>query len=110
MSSETRIPLKTWLAAIWFVTSQKHGANALGLKRVLGSSGSYQTAWTWLHKLQTRDGASWARAGLHGRVEVDETLVEAAKKAVSVAVKQERKKMWSSPSNYTNRRDPDACA
>ncbi len=34
MFERTRIPLKTWFAAIWFVTSQKHGANALGLKRV----------------------------------------------------------------------------
>ena len=43
----TRISLRTWFAAMWFVTSQKDGASALGLKRVLGF-GSYQTAWTWL--------------------------------------------------------------
>ena len=42
--------LRTWFLAIWFVTSQKHGASALGLKTVLGL-GSYDTAWTWLHKL-----------------------------------------------------------
>jgi hypothetical protein len=45
------MPLRIWFAAIWFVTSQKDGASALGLKRVLGL-GSYQTAWTWLHKLR----------------------------------------------------------
>ncbi len=29
----TRISLKTWFAAIWFVTSQKDGASALGRQR-----------------------------------------------------------------------------
>jgi len=69
----TRMPLRTWFAAMWFVTSQKDGASALGLKRVLGL-GSYQTAWTWLHKLRH----AMVRAGrdkLCGRVEVDETYV-----------------------------------
>lgn len=47
----TRKSLRAWFLAIWFVTSQKHGASALGLQRVLGV-GSYQTAWTWLHKMR----------------------------------------------------------
>jgi len=34
-----------------WVTSQKNGASALGVKRILGW-GSYETAWTWLHKLR----------------------------------------------------------
>ena len=66
-------PLRTWFLAIWFVTSQKHGASALGLKRVLGL-GSYNTAWTWLHKLRhgmVRPG----RDRLIGDVEIDETYV-----------------------------------
>lgn len=58
---------------MWFVTSQKYGASALGLKRVLGL-GSYETAWSWMHKLRTamvRPG----RDRLRGTVEVDETYV-----------------------------------
>lgn len=47
----TRYPLRTWFAAAWFVCSQKTGASALGLKRVLGF-GSYETAWAWMHKLR----------------------------------------------------------
>ena len=47
----TRKPLRLWFQAIWYVTSQKFGGNALGLKRVLGL-GSYQTAWSWLHKMR----------------------------------------------------------
>jgi len=67
------MPLRTWFAAMWFVTSQKDGASALGLKRVLGF-GSYQTAWTWLHKLRQ----AMVRPGrdlLRGRIEVDEAYV-----------------------------------
>lgn len=69
----TRMPLQSWFAAMWFVVSQKDGASALGLQRVLGL-GSYQTAWTWLHKLRK----AMVRPGrdlLSGTVEVDETYV-----------------------------------
>jgi hypothetical protein len=41
----TRKPLRTWFQAMWYVTNQKQGGNALGLQRMLGL-GSYQTAWT----------------------------------------------------------------
>jgi transposase-like protein len=58
---------------MWLVTSQKHGASALGLQQVLGL-GSYQTAWTWLHKLR-RAMVRPGRERLRGRVEVDETYV-----------------------------------
>ena len=69
-------PLRTWFQAIWLVTSQKHGTSALGLQRVLGL-GSYQTAWTWLHKLR-RAMVRPGRQRLHGSVEVDETYVGGA--------------------------------
>jgi transposase-like protein len=70
---KTRLPLRVWLAAIWYVTSQKHGVSALGLQRVLGL-GSYQTAWTLLHRLR-RAMVRVGRERLSGRVEVDETLL-----------------------------------
>ena len=69
----TRKPLRTWLMAMWFVTSQKNGVSALGLQRVLGL-GSYETAWTWLHKLR-RAMIRPGRDALSGKVEVDETYV-----------------------------------
>ncbi len=69
----TRISLRTWFAALGFVTRQKDGARALGLKRVLGL-GSYQTAWTWLHKLR-RAMVRPGRDRLGGRMEVEETYV-----------------------------------
>lgn len=73
----TRSPLKTWFLAMWLVTSQKHGASALGLQRVLGLS-RYDTAWTWLHKLR-RAMVRPGRERLSGRVEVDETYVGGTK-------------------------------
>ncbi len=69
----TRRPLRTWFLAMWLVTSQKPGASALGLQRVLGLA-SYQTAWTWLHKLR-RAMVRPGRERLQGTVEVDETYV-----------------------------------
>lgn len=69
----TRKPLRVWFQAMWYVTSQKNGGNALGLKRILGF-GSYQTAWSWLHKMR-RAMVRPGRDRLSGRVEVDETYV-----------------------------------
>lgn len=73
----TRKPLPMWFRAMWHITNQKYGANALGLKRLLGL-GSYHTAWQWLHKLRfamVRPN----RDRLSGIVEVDETYVGGTK-------------------------------
>jgi len=67
---DTHKPLALWFRGIWLVTSQKTGASALGVQRVLGL-GSYKTAWTWLHKLR-RAMVRPERDGLSGRVEVDD--------------------------------------
>jgi hypothetical protein len=68
---DTHLPLTTWFRAMWYVTSQKNGASALGVQRVLGL-GSYRTAWALLHKLR-RAMVRPGRDRLHGSVEVDET-------------------------------------
>lgn len=69
----TRTPLTVWFEAAWLLTSQKSGASALGLQRVL-SLGSYQTAWTMLHRFR-RAMVTPGRNKLSGEVEVDETFV-----------------------------------
>lgn len=71
------MPLTIWFRVIWLVTSQKNGTSALGLKRVLGM-GSYQTAWTCLHKLR-RAMVRPGRDRLCGVVEVDESYVDGQK-------------------------------
>jgi len=70
---DTRKPLTIWFRAVWWVTTQKNGASAMGLQRVLGLK-SYKTAWTWLHKLR-RAMVRPDRDRLTGRVEVDETYL-----------------------------------
>lgn len=51
----------------------KNGVSALGLQRVLGL-GSYETAWTWLHKLR-RAMMRHDRDRISGEVEIYETDV-----------------------------------
>lgn len=69
----THKPLTLWFRAIWWVTSQKSGTSALGLKQILGL-GSYQTAWLMMHKLR-RAMVRPGRDRLSGKVEVDETYL-----------------------------------
>lgn len=70
---KTRTPLRVWLAGAWYLTNQKQGVSALGLQRVLGL-GSYQTAWTMLHRFR-RAMVRPERERLRGGVEVDETYL-----------------------------------
>jgi len=70
---DTRKPLKTWFIAIWWVTTQKNGASAKGLQRILDIK-SYTTAWTWLHKIR-KAMVNPNRIKLSGTVEVDECYI-----------------------------------
>lgn len=82
---KTRTPLRVWLAAAWYLTNQKQGVSALGLQRVLGL-GSYQTAWTMLHRLRhamVRPG----REQLKGFVEVDETYLAITDRQAPISAK-----------------------
>jgi len=69
----TRKPLLMWFRAIWWVVGQKNGASAKGIQRML-ELGSYQTAWTWLHKMR-RAMVRPGRDQLDGVIEMDETYV-----------------------------------
>lgn len=71
--ADTHKPLRLWFEAIWYITSQKSGASALGVQRVLGL-GSYRTAWNWMHKLR-RAMVRRDRDRLGGMVEVDEIFL-----------------------------------
>ena len=70
---DTKKPLAIWFRAMWHITSQKYGTNALRLQRVLGL-GSYRTAWTWLHKLR-RAMVRPGRDLLSGEVQVGESYI-----------------------------------
>jgi transposase-like protein len=77
----TRKPLRLWFLAAWEITSQKYGANALGLQRVL-AVGGYKTVWIWLHKLR-RAMVRPGREQLQGTVEVDECYLGGVEAGVS---------------------------
>ena len=47
----TRKPLKVWFRAVFEISTRRTGISAMDLQRILGF-GSYETAWTWLHKLR----------------------------------------------------------
>ena len=69
----TRKGLRTWFLAIYLMVTSKQGMSAKELQRQLGLK-SYQTAWTWLHKLR-RCMVDPNRSPLSGMVEVDETYI-----------------------------------
>jgi len=66
-------PLLLWFHVMWWVVAQKTGASANNLMDFMGF-GSYEAAWTWLHKLR-RAMVRESREKLSGIVEVDETYI-----------------------------------
>ena len=70
---QTKTGLARWFLAIYLVTSSKGGISAMELKRQMGF-GSYQTAWSWLHKIR-KAMVRPDRQPLSARVEADETYV-----------------------------------
>jgi len=70
---QTKTGLAKWFLAIFLVTSSKGGISAMELKRQMGF-GSYQTAWSWLHKIR-KAMVRPDREPLALRVEADETYV-----------------------------------
>lgn len=73
----TRTPLTVWFGAAWYMTATKAGVSAATLHRLLGF-GSYQTAWTMLHRYRTAMACD-GRDRLTGDVEVDETFIGGVK-------------------------------
>jgi len=71
----TRKPLKAWFRAVFEVATHRNGISAKDLQRIMGF-GSYETAWTWLHKLRTALVRP-EREPLAADVQVDEALVKA---------------------------------
>jgi transposase-like protein len=70
---QTKTGLSRWFLAIYLVTSSKGGISAMELQRQMGF-GSYQTAWSWLHKIR-KAMVRPERAPLSARVEADETYL-----------------------------------
>jgi len=69
----TRKSLREWFQAMFLVATQKTGTSAANLQRQIGLK-SYETAWTWLHKLRGCMRLI-GRRRLTGQVEADECYV-----------------------------------
>ena len=68
----TRKPLRLWFRIIARCLTSKSGCSAAEVSQVFGLS--YETAWTWLHKLRSvmnREGG----VPLEGYIEADESLI-----------------------------------
>lgn len=76
----TRVPLRVWFLAFFFVGRHKQGISALQFQRDAGL-GSYQTAWSLLHKVRSAL-AEDPGFRLTGDVEVDEAYVGAREKGL----------------------------
>ena len=70
---KTRKPLKMWFRAVFEISTRRTGISAKDLQRIMGF-GSYETAWTWLHKLRAAMVRSDSEP-LGPFVQADEALV-----------------------------------
>ena len=70
---DTKLPLRTWFAAIWMVTNHPKGIASTTLAKDLGIT--QKSAWFVLHRLRHAALTKSFNAPLSGEVEVDETFV-----------------------------------
>lgn len=70
---DTKLPLRTWYAAIWMITNHPKGIASTTLATDLGIT--QKTAWFVLHRLRHAARTDSFNAPLTGDVEVDETYV-----------------------------------
>lgn len=75
---KTRKPLRDWFWAIFLVATRTTGSSARQLQHDLGFS--YQTAWTWCHKIRKAMEERDTRYSLRGMVELDDTYIGGKKK------------------------------
>ena len=104
---KTRKPLKMWFRAVFEISSRRNGISAKELQRILGL-GSYETAWTWLHKLR---GALVRphREPLAKHVEVDEAFVgDKEGKAAGARRHRNRRPRAHEPRGEQRRRNREA--
>jgi transposase-like protein len=70
---DTKLPLRTWYAAIWMITNHPKGIASTTLANDLGIT--QKSAWFVLHRLRHAARTDSFNAPLSGEVEIDETFV-----------------------------------
>src|SRR5580698_4341521 len=69
----TKLPLRTWMLAIWLITSHKKGIASTQLAKDLKVT--QKTAWFVLHRLREAAATKSFNSPLTGFVEADETYI-----------------------------------
>lgn len=69
----TKLPLRIWFLAMFFISQAKTGLSALALKRHLGVS--YRTAWLLHHKIMKVMATADAQMPLEGSVVIDDAYL-----------------------------------
>lgn len=70
---QTKLKLKVWFLAIYFITQSKNGISTLELRRILGVG--YSTAWRIRHKLQQVMLERDEKMKLSRRIEIDDSYL-----------------------------------
>lgn len=70
---DSKIELRTWMLAIWLITSHKKGVASTTLAKDLGVT--QKTAWFMLHRIRYAARTQSFNRPLEGEVEFDETYV-----------------------------------
>jgi transposase-like protein len=70
---DSKLPIRTWLLAIWLITSHKKGIASTQLAKDLGIT--QKSAWFVLHRLRYATQTKSFNRRLGGEVEVDETFI-----------------------------------
>lgn len=70
---DTKLPLRTWFAAIWMITNHPKGIASTTLATDLGIT--QKSAWFVLHRLRHAARTDSFNAPLTGEVEIDETFM-----------------------------------
>ena len=70
---DSNLPLRTWMLAVWYISSHKKGIASTQLAKDLGVT--QRTAWFMMHRLRHAARTRSFNRRLKGDVEVDETFV-----------------------------------
>ena len=70
---DSKLPIRTWLLAIWLITSHKKGIASTQLAKDLGIT--QKSAWFVLHRLRYAAQTKSFNRRLAGEVEADETFI-----------------------------------
>jgi IS1 family transposase/transposase-like protein len=70
---DSKLPLRTWMLAVWFVSSHKKSIASTQLAKDLGVT--QKTAWYMMHRLRHAARTRSFNRPLEGEVEIDETFI-----------------------------------